>query len=43
VKSVKKGKREYLKDRIIDLATHSKNKTVRELYRGRVSNIELTS
>jgi hypothetical protein len=30
----KKKKREYLKDKINELATNSKNKTIRDLYRG---------
>jgi hypothetical protein len=28
------GKREYLKDKINELATNSKNKNIRDLYRG---------
>jgi prefoldin subunit 5 len=40
-------KREYLKDRINELETNSKNKNIRELYRGinefkRATNIEIT-
>jgi hypothetical protein len=40
-------KREYLKDKIIELATNSKNKNIRELYRGinefkRDTNQEIT-
>jgi hypothetical protein len=30
-------KKEYLKDKINDLATNSKNKNIRDLYRGRNS------
>jgi hypothetical protein len=32
-------KKEYLKDKINGLATNRKNKTIRDLYTGRVRNI----
>jgi hypothetical protein len=40
-------KREYMKDKIDELATNSKNKNVKDMYRGvtnlrRVSNLEVT-
>jgi hypothetical protein len=35
-------KREYLKDKINDFAVDSKNKNIRELYRGRATNLETT-
>jgi hypothetical protein len=39
-------KRQYLKDKIYELATKSKNKNIRDLYRGndfkRVTNLEVT-
>jgi chemotaxis methyl-accepting protein methylase len=43
----RKKKREYLKDKINDLVSNTKNKDIRELYRGlserkRVTNLELT-
>jgi hypothetical protein len=33
--NIRNKKREYLKDKINELATNSKNKNIRDLYRGR--------
>jgi beta-xylosidase len=41
IRHVRNKKREYLKDKIDELATNSKNKNIRDLYR-RIHDIQVT-